>query len=71
MHNDVTTHVCMEFWSLPTSGVRKNGGKKRNTIDQQGNSLDSTWRADEDPSLWIESFAIINLRGVSTKLYFI
>ena len=21
-----------------------------------------------DPSLWIESFAIINLRGVSTKL---
>ena len=26
--------------------------------------------ADEDPSLRIESFAIINLRGVSTKLYF-
>ena len=25
---------------------------------------------DEDPSLRIESFAIINLRGVSTKLYF-
>ena len=25
---------------------------------------------DEDPSLQIESFAIINLRGVSTKLYF-
>ena len=25
---------------------------------------------DEDPSLWIESSAIINLRGVSTKLYF-
>ena len=24
---------------------------------------------DEDPSLRIESFAIINLRGVSTKLY--
>ena len=23
---------------------------------------------DEDPSLWIESSAIINLRGVSTKL---
>ena len=23
---------------------------------------------DEDPSLWIESFAIINLCGVSTKL---
>ena len=22
-----------------------------------------------DPSLWIESFAISNLRGVSTKLY--
>ena len=27
-------------------------------------------RTDEDPSLRIESFAIINLRGVSTKLYF-
>ena len=26
--------------------------------------------ADEDASLWIESFAIINSRGVSTKLYF-
>ena len=26
---------------------------------------------DEDPSLWIESFAILNLRGVCcTKLYF-
>ena len=25
---------------------------------------------DEDPSLRIESFVIINLRGVSTKLYF-
>ena len=25
---------------------------------------------DEDPSLRIEGFAIINLRGVSTKLYF-
>ena len=25
---------------------------------------------DEDPSLRTESFAIINLRGVSTKLYF-
>ena len=25
---------------------------------------------DEDPSLRIESFAIINLGGVSTKLYF-
>ena len=25
---------------------------------------------DERPSLRIESFAIINLRGVSTKLYF-
>ena len=25
---------------------------------------------DEDPSLWIERFGIINLRGVSTKLYF-
>ena len=27
-------------------------------------------RTDDDPSLRIESFAIINLRGVSTKLYF-
>ena len=27
-------------------------------------------RADENPSLRIESFAIVNLRGVSTKLYF-
>ena len=26
---------------------------------------------DEDPSLRIESYAILNLRGVSTKLYFI
>ena len=26
--------------------------------------------SDEDPSLRIESFAIINFRGVSTKLYF-
>ena len=26
--------------------------------------------AEEDPSLRIESFAVINLRGVSTKLYF-
>ena len=25
---------------------------------------------DEDPSLRIEIFAILNLRGVSTKLYF-
>ena len=23
---------------------------------------------DEDPSLWIESYAVINLRGVSTNL---
>ena len=27
-------------------------------------------RTDEDPSLRIESFAMIKLRGVSTKLYF-
>ena len=26
--------------------------------------------SDDDPSLRIESFAIVNLRGVSTKLYF-
>ena len=26
------------------------------------------YSTDEDPSLWIESSAIINLRGVSTKL---
>ena len=25
---------------------------------------------DEGPGLWIKSFAIINLRGVSTQLYF-
>ena len=25
---------------------------------------------DEDPSLLIENFVIVNLRGVSTKLYF-
>ena len=24
---------------------------------------------DADPSLWIESFAVLNLRDVSTKLY--
>ena len=30
----------------------------------------SSVSTDEDPSLRIESFAIINLRGVSTKLYF-
>ena len=26
--------------------------------------------SDEDPSLWIESLAIVNLRGISTKLYY-
>ena len=27
-------------------------------------------RTHEDPGFWIKSFAIINLRGVSTKSYF-
>ena len=35
---------------------------------QQSNEDPST---DEDPSLQIESFAMVNLRGVSTKLYFV
>ena len=30
-----------------------------------------TISTDEDPSLRVESFAIINLRGVSTKLFFL
>ena len=30
----------------------------------------NTISTDEDPSLRIESFAMVNLRGVSTKLYF-
>ena len=38
--------------------IRELGSSSSNTIIS----------TDEDPSLWIESSAIINLRGVSTKL---
>ena len=42
-----------------------------NLISQSIRSVSSNLHGtDEDPSLRIESFAMINLRGVSTKSYF-
>ena len=40
------------------------------SIRKLGSSSGIIISTDEDPSLRIESSAIINLRGVSTKLYF-
>ena len=39
-------------------------------LSQSFRSVDITINTDEDPSLGIESSAIINLRGVFTKLHF-
>ena len=40
------------------------------SIRKLGSSSGIIISTDEDPSLRIESFAIVTLRGVSTKLYF-
>ena len=40
------------------------------SIRKLGSSSGIIISTDEDPSLRIESFAMITLRGVSTKLYF-
>ena len=44
--------------------------KKINVIKNTHNFVHYS-STDEDPSLRIESFAMINLRGVSTKLYYL
>ena len=53
-------------FTIAKLSTRKFGSSSVLKIMQYINTIST----DEDPSLRIESFAMVNLRGVSTKLYF-
>ena len=67
----VNTIYLLSFVETPRKfiiaelSIRKLGSSSVLIIHNSANNIIST---DEDPSLRIESSAIINLRGVSTKL---